>query len=175
MLIRVLDAPLLGRPGGGSPMPSPSPGNGQTSPKGRPGRPKAKRTHDQMGAHGQITPQITPHQNRRKRCGKCYACVRELCGQCNPCRNMPRFGGPGTLRQGCHEKRCIQLLLPPSAEQADAPAELQGREEAGEASGPSDDASHSAAALAALKTSWTPPPRPAPPPVRAAGLDILLM
>ena len=38
---------------------------------------------------------------KRRRCGECEGCTRGNCGECSSCADMPRFGGPGSLRQAC--------------------------------------------------------------------------
>uniref|UniRef100_A0A1X7SXN4 CXXC-type domain-containing protein n=1 Tax=Amphimedon queenslandica TaxID=400682 RepID=A0A1X7SXN4_AMPQE len=32
----------------------------------------------------------------RKRCGECIACTRQGCKECESCRDMKKYGGPGT-------------------------------------------------------------------------------
>jgi len=44
------------------------------------------------------------------RCGQCAGCAASNCGKCNFCRDMPKFGGTGTLRQPCLMRRCEELL-----------------------------------------------------------------
>ena len=40
------------------------------------------------------------------RCGTCAGCVASNCGRCAHCLDMPFFGGPGKVRQGCERRRC---------------------------------------------------------------------
>ena len=44
-----------------------------------------------------------------KRCGNCEACMRGNCGECHTCKAMKVFGGPGTRKQACLNRRCIML------------------------------------------------------------------
>ena len=43
---------------------------------------------------------------RRKRCGKCSACLRSDCGSCVFCKDKPKFGGAGKKKKCCALKRC---------------------------------------------------------------------
>ena len=49
--------------------------------------------------------------NRRSRCHKCDACLRQDCRKCNNCLDMPRYGGSGKLRQGCSWRQCTNLKV----------------------------------------------------------------
>merc|ERR1712154_377748 len=40
-------------------------------------------------------------------CKKCQGCVRENCGKCANCRDMPKFGGKGTAKQKCIYRKCV--------------------------------------------------------------------
>ena len=42
---------------------------------------------------------------KRKHCRCCPACLRNDCGQCRYCLDKPKFGGRGTLKQCCIERR----------------------------------------------------------------------
>ena len=45
---------------------------------------------------------------KKKRCGKCEACLQEDCRVCSFCLDMPRYGGPNIRKRGCKAKRdCI--------------------------------------------------------------------
>uniref|UniRef100_A0A672I9Z6 [histone H3]-dimethyl-L-lysine(36) demethylase n=1 Tax=Salarias fasciatus TaxID=181472 RepID=A0A672I9Z6_SALFA len=46
---------------------------------------------------------------------RCEACVRPECGECNFCRDMKKFGGPGKLKQTCVLRQCLSPGLPLSA------------------------------------------------------------
>ena len=53
---------------------------------------------------------------RARRCGQCAGClVTEHCGACPACRNMVRFGGPGTAKQCCVHRKCSAPILPSAA------------------------------------------------------------
>lgn len=43
------------------------------------------------------------------RCKRCEACVRPECGECNFCRDMKKFGGPGKLKQTCVLRQCLSV------------------------------------------------------------------
>ena len=49
------------------------------------------------------------------RCGECDACLRDDCGKCHNCKDKPKFGGPGRLKQTCLKKRCPNMRLAPPA------------------------------------------------------------
>uniref|UniRef100_A0A8C6TQN3 [histone H3]-dimethyl-L-lysine(36) demethylase n=1 Tax=Neogobius melanostomus TaxID=47308 RepID=A0A8C6TQN3_9GOBI len=48
-------------------------------------------------------------------CKRCEACMRTECGDCNFCRDMKKFGGPGKLKQTCVLRQCLSPGLPLSA------------------------------------------------------------
>ncbi|TMS22808.1 Lysine-specific demethylase 2A [Larimichthys crocea] len=50
-----------------------------------------------------------------KKCKRCEACMRPECGECNFCRDMKKFGGPGKLKQTCVLRQCLSPGLPLSA------------------------------------------------------------
>ncbi|XP_076831629.1 lysine (K)-specific demethylase 2Aa isoform X3 [Brachyhypopomus gauderio] len=54
-------------------------------------------------------------RRRRVRCKRCEACLRSECGDCNFCRDMKKFGGPGKLKQTCVLRQCLAPGLPLSA------------------------------------------------------------
>ncbi|KAF3687069.1 Lysine-specific demethylase 2A [Channa argus] len=54
-------------------------------------------------------------RRRRVRCKRCEACIRPECGDCNFCRDMKKFGGPGKLKQTCVLRQCLSPGLPLSA------------------------------------------------------------
>ena len=43
---------------------------------------------------------------RARRCGACAVCMRDNCGNCRSCLDMPMFGGRGKLKKGCIKKIC---------------------------------------------------------------------
>jgi hypothetical protein len=49
------------------------------------------------------------------RCGECEACLRDDCGKCPMCKDKPKFGGPGRLKQTCERKKCNYMRLAPPA------------------------------------------------------------
>ncbi|XP_030633890.1 lysine-specific demethylase 2A [Chanos chanos] len=58
---------------------------------------------------------ISALRRRRVRCKRCEACLRSECGNCNYCRDMKKFGGPGRLKQTCVLRQCLAPMLPLSA------------------------------------------------------------
>ncbi|KAI3353228.1 hypothetical protein L3Q82_019262 [Scortum barcoo] len=48
-------------------------------------------------------------RRRRVRCKRCEACMRPECGDCNFCRDMKKFGGPGKLKQTCVLRQCLSV------------------------------------------------------------------
>ncbi|XP_065889198.1 DNA (cytosine-5)-methyltransferase 1-like [Dysidea avara] len=47
-----------------------------------------------------------------RRCGLCDNCLQADCGQCKYCKDKPRFGGPGKMKQACSKKKCQKLAKP---------------------------------------------------------------
>ena len=45
----------------------------------------------------------------RKRCGTCSGCTASDCGVCKYCRDKPKYGGPGRLKQSCEKRKCINI------------------------------------------------------------------
>ncbi|XP_072043951.1 uncharacterized protein [Amphiura filiformis] len=45
-------------------------------------------------------------KKRRSKCGICDNCLRDNCKECKFCKDMKRYGGPGTWKQKCEMKRC---------------------------------------------------------------------
>ena len=52
---------------------------------------------------------------RRIRCKVCAACTSDDCRECVFCRDMRKYGGPGTMKQTCIKRRCLNPILPSSA------------------------------------------------------------
>ena len=52
---------------------------------------------------------------RRVRCKQCEACLRDDCKECVFCRDMRKHGGPGTMKQTCIKRRCLNPILPSTA------------------------------------------------------------
>jgi len=48
-----------------------------------------------------------PPKTTKYRCGACAGCMRHECGECDNCRDKKRFGGPGSRKQACSERRCL--------------------------------------------------------------------
>lgn len=44
--------------------------------------------------------------------------MRPECGECNFCRDMKKFGGPGKLKQTCVLRQCLSVSRPPPAASA---------------------------------------------------------
>ena len=49
---------------------------------------------------------------RRGRCGECVGCLATDCGRCAACVDKPKFGGRGTAKQACVQRRCTNPTLP---------------------------------------------------------------
>uniref|UniRef100_A0A4W5PQP7 [histone H3]-dimethyl-L-lysine(36) demethylase n=1 Tax=Hucho hucho TaxID=62062 RepID=A0A4W5PQP7_9TELE len=79
---------------------------------------RVRRTRPYTGSDWQVWPPISPASSmsvlrrRRVRCKRCEACVRTECGDCNFCRDMKKFGGPGKLKQTCVLRQCLAPGLP---------------------------------------------------------------
>uniref|UniRef100_A0A673ZNA2 [histone H3]-dimethyl-L-lysine(36) demethylase n=1 Tax=Salmo trutta TaxID=8032 RepID=A0A673ZNA2_SALTR len=76
---------------------------------------------------------ISALRRRRVRCKHCAACQRKECGECNFCKDMRRFGGPGRMKKGCMMRQCLAPGLPNSAVCALCGAG-QGKQECSDAS-----------------------------------------
>ena len=68
-----------------------------------------------------FTTQKQPRVGRKGKCGTCDNCLREDCGECSMCLDMVKFGGPGTKRQRCLERFCMQDTFPPAAARVKKP------------------------------------------------------
>jgi F-box/leucine-rich repeat protein 10/11 len=49
------------------------------------------------------------------RCKQCEPCCRDDCSECVHCKDMPKFGGVGKMKQCCLTKQCIAPILPSTA------------------------------------------------------------
>merc|ERR1719481_1216332 len=49
-------------------------------------------------------------QGKAKRCNTCVACLKENCGTCQGCLDMPMFGGSGRLKKGCIQRVCLNMV-----------------------------------------------------------------
>jgi len=47
-------------------------------------------------------------KKRSNRCGRCYGCSLPNCLQCSPCKDMKKYGGPGTKKQACKKRFCFE-------------------------------------------------------------------
>ena len=50
---------------------------------------------------------ICKKKHRFQGCKKCTGCRTPNCGICPNCSDMPAFGGPGTSKQKCMKRACI--------------------------------------------------------------------
>ena len=48
---------------------------------------------------------------KRTRCGECIGCTSSDCGTCKFCKDKPKFGGRGTLKQCCVKRKCTRMYL----------------------------------------------------------------
>lgn len=48
---------------------------------------------------------------KRRRCGTCEACLEIDCGECANCKNMIKYGGPGTSKQACIKRKCPNMEI----------------------------------------------------------------
>ena len=39
---------------------------------------------------------------------RCTACKGEDCNECSNCKDMKKYGGPGTKKQCCIKRRCLR-------------------------------------------------------------------
>ena len=46
------------------------------------------------------------YMKRKRRCGRCHECTTQDCGACSNCKDMKRFGGPGTKKKACIRRSC---------------------------------------------------------------------
>ena len=49
---------------------------------------------------------------RTRRCGACAGCTMPDCGHCSACRDKPKFGGDGRMKQACAKRRCSNPTQP---------------------------------------------------------------
>ena len=48
-------------------------------------------------------------RHRRVRCKKCEPCTRGDCMECNFCKDMKKYGGPGRAKQSCISRQCLAV------------------------------------------------------------------
>ena len=44
-------------------------------------------------------------------CKNCQGCLRDNCGKCVSCRDMPKFGGRGVAKQKCIYRKCVNPIM----------------------------------------------------------------
>lgn len=49
---------------------------------------------------------------RTVRCHQCEKCQRPDCGKCRNCKDMPKFGGRGLVKQACEHRGCLNPIPP---------------------------------------------------------------
>ena len=52
---------------------------------------------------------------RMSRCGQCEGCNATNCEKCYKCLDMIKYGGPGTLKQACERRQCVNPQMPGSS------------------------------------------------------------
>ena len=45
-------------------------------------------------------------KKRRSACGQCHQCQAADCRKCAACKDMEKYGGPGTSKQKCAKRTC---------------------------------------------------------------------
>ena len=65
----------------------------------------AKTTKEERSENTEMTPNTK--KKRGKRCKECEGCLAANCGECVFCLDMPRFGGPGRMKQACEKRACV--------------------------------------------------------------------
>ena len=60
--------------------------------------------------------------SKRVRCGLCGPCLAPDCGKCEHCKRKKKFGGPGTSRQPCVRRKCVEIHGEPSAAGIELPS-----------------------------------------------------
>eukprot|EP00591_Stephanopyxis_turris_P011006 CAMPEP_0195514174 /NCGR_PEP_ID=MMETSP0794_2-20130614/5633_1 /TAXON_ID=515487 /ORGANISM="Stephanopyxis turris, Strain CCMP 815" /LENGTH=554 /DNA_ID=CAMNT_0040642359 /DNA_START=30 /DNA_END=1691 /DNA_ORIENTATION=- len=83
--------------------------------KSKKGAAKKGRTKQNSRARKSTGGLLTKKENgdaipkKTKRCRECEGCTRKDCGKCAACVDKPKFGGPGTMKQVCHERKCVRI------------------------------------------------------------------
>ena len=65
---------------------------------------KVSRIHT-LSKHG-VSDLGAKTKSASRRCGECENCQQIDCGKCKFCKDKPRFGGPGRLKQSCIKRKC---------------------------------------------------------------------
>jgi len=72
--------------------------------------PRKKRARKKMETGSpEVLERVRTPGSRLVRCGECDGCKREDCGECVACQDKRKFGGKGTLKQGCHRRHCNNM------------------------------------------------------------------
>ena len=72
-------------------------------------REKEKRAKSRTG-HGDGGNRRPTTKKHSRRCGSCAACLcEEDCKKCRFCKDMPKYGGQGRMRQKCIKRQCHKL------------------------------------------------------------------
>lgn len=53
------------------------------------------------------SPSKDDKRSRTKRCNECDGCTREDCGNCEMCKDRPKFGGQNKKKQACLMRQCL--------------------------------------------------------------------
>lgn len=48
-------------------------------------------------------------KKKRAACGHCQQCEAADCRECSACKDMVKYGGPGTSKQKCEKRRCLNM------------------------------------------------------------------
>ena len=71
---------------------------------------KSMRTTKTSRISGHDGGKRTTAKKHSRRCGLCAACLREEdCKKCRFCKDMPKYGGVGRMRQKCIKRQCHKL------------------------------------------------------------------
>ena len=48
-------------------------------------------------------------RSRSRRCEACANCLKPNCQDCTYCKDMPKYGGQGSMKQVCIQRRCLAI------------------------------------------------------------------
>jgi len=65
-----------------------------------------KRNRKQSKQFGFAVPNNIYESSRRSNCGSCDGCLKPECQRCLYCKDKPKYGGLGTKKQKCIERKC---------------------------------------------------------------------